>query len=1224
MAKRWSRFTHGQPWQQDDLDSARAAIRERSVWCRNKKTKGVHPTENRAYYSGRDGDLCDAAVAHWLGTLDRHNGNLICGFLPRILAATALLSGIETEKVDAATLAQRIADADRYGNWTDTRIRQFALLLKGATVRTRQPGSPPPFDAESGEMMLDATLLYVAQKLVSSERCPRQTPDAVRDLLSATFRNSKLSDTVEAFETVAHDLGLGAPEQPDLPLSASTALRHWICPDIARFLDDYPSGDPDAASGSTKADVQLIRDTFAAANGEDSPSAVLIHGREEGGKKMVAGEFLHFHTRLDSRNARVFEKSTDLSLPIFVEQCPYRDRWDMTLRVCAFLEAIDRNPASIHQTAHQIEDRVRELDLKERTRGAQQLMLERVRALHAANPALFVFLDVEDPERSRFSRALHETDILPLLDILQETNPHSIFLVTSSELDDQNWPLSTDRVRFHKASSLGMEDWCWYLAKDQTMVELANDFAAPHRREESWNRKHGIPGDLLAVMAQSFELSVGDEAALTRLDETVRSTIDRMPDTPEASDAIGRFADARRHIYGNYVDLLHKLDLLPLAALLAVVRYDHDGIVESSLTACLRHMDAGPTGLPCMTDPQLKEWIRKTLKRLGGRTMISAQVDTRPDPEERDKGEGAKESVYFFSRVVALNLLEALQDHQSHAALVRKAHHALAKRASERAVWKRINRPHINRFLDPMDHRRDAQAAMHLMAAAADTDLGDAWTSASKEPVRLIEKDVFSTTAPLPAEIAARYIYHTLLRDGIDSGFRLTMQMDLDDLRLKQFLLLILAPGRIHPWSARDLRTAKTLSGFELPTSVPDWLERAIGKEQVCKCLLSIALAAYHAQTPKVVWRVYAIYDDYWRTRFLKDGRPHIPTSLRATHGRMIAAVIDAALAIGRMPGDEAEDALSTSADADDGLAKITSERPAGLSGIIAWGEAERNTFVDACGIADGDPYRTSCKDTMRSFLRVDARLCDAAWLIGSATEEYRNKYETLIDREREYHVRDQRSGPIVRSGRSGRRYIRYLLGEISLPAPPSARSFSTLDARQEAARIISANIVRLNNHAGAERVGVLLDKARVLASQGAFNDAVMHIMTARNQRDETPVGPTTRAELLSMEASIWLLQDEAGILEEEARLPAFADVQRAISEIEKLDKSYDLLPTRLVRHFLEGRTFLCQPRRVDADIGRAKKAFGDARKLAEQLGSEKSLDLAHAWIEHADNLPPH
>lgn len=813
-------------------------------------------------------------------------------------------------------------------------------------------------------------------------------------------------------------------------------------------------------------------------------------------------------------------------------------------------------------------------------------------AEYSSFPALFVIADVEAFEFDLTRQTIRDTGIRRLIEALLAGNRDSRVLITTDEITEDQ-----------AVKSLAHRNCDIISVPPPTTADLKMFVAAKsfdRLPEVLVDSNSEIRGDDLVTLSALASLSYDPSEPRLRLsEEELREVQMFLAQKRTERD------QERRPVYRALVARIERWGLLHPLALIAA---SHDGVRDDSLERAFQRW--APFDQEVQDGVQgLDERLRAFREVAGDRFLRRSRLP-RFDPDEYSPAESSSEEdqVWDMDPSVAYWFLKILNE--SRPDIVAASHRLIAGIARERAQNKklRMRGPSGSRVTE--DASRDVQAYTSLLASIFVRP--DEHYEIAGPPLRTCEDDMFSLDPDRfkPAR-ALRFAAYALLREDIDHDHRLSMLFDEDSLRLDLYLLLFLETGRQHPTK---------LGPLTAPDQLPSHMRTNIFRHgEVLDLMSTAALSAYHSQRFDVLKGLVRLAENYLTNHedVLTDqeGDPtdqedeHLPVRL----SRLWCSEIDAYILLGGPFGGRGHcDTLRRLKDIQERL----------FPGI--------GRDIDALMGMDR-PFAY-----VKAYMRLLAREAELNSLIDPDGEEARSCYDQLDQLETRFSPDADQHDPVVLNGRVARRHLRYLLSEggIARQREDEIPAATTL---ARARGLLAVNTSRLRRFSGAERVGVMLDHARVELFQfeealksGDEAGAAVHVKSAKAYSDlahrrafSGAASQATRLEVLAVHSEACRRFAE---MEIDDRLPDVAYTGQALDaagiaahDLAKMAAGLRARPSIGLAHYLEAAALIAVHRARGAErtlVGKrhprpletARQKLFDARHVMGSIG-DRTLD---------------
>lgn len=800
-------------------------------------------------------------------------------------------------------------------------------------------------------------------------------------------------------------------------------------------------------------------------------------------------------------------------------------------------------------------------------------------------PALVVITDVEAFEFAPARHAIRDTGIRRLIEAILAGNRSSRVLITTT--DQISKRQAEDYVRPRGAELISIPP-----PNTADLRMFVAEGSYDRLPEQLRSSETEIRGDDLVALASLSSLAYYSDPSADPFSDQELAQIEEFlrKDYAERDHA-------RRPLYRSLIDRIAAWDLVKPIALIAA---SHDGVRDDSLARLLgrwngEQADAG-FDQP-KPDPRLVRF-----QQVAGDRFLRRSTVPRYDADEYSPAEthGESDQVWDMDPNVAYWLLKMLAERDPD--LASQSHRLIAGIARERAQNKKLRMRSTAGSRVTEDAPRDVQAYTSLLASIR-LDAGQAH-DLSGPPLRTCEEAMFSLDPSHfnPAR-ALRFAAFCLLREDIDRDYRLSMFYDEDQLRVDLYSLMFLETGRQHPTK---------LERLELPHKLPPHFRAGIFQpNEVLEFMNTVALAAYHSQRFDALETIGTLADRYVDENGLESEVHRL--------ARLWCCQLDAEILRGG------------------------SREGGGLEATITRLRAIQDRLFEGIGhqiddLIDADPDQSRFK----AYMRLLAREAELAALVEPAGEHAKACYELLDQLEARFSAVQDQHDPMVVNGRVARRYLRYLLSDGGLERQ-RCDGIDPVQTLKRVGGLLSVNTSRLRRFSGAERVGVLLDHARVelfqsivAQNRGDIAAVTRHIRSAHAYAESAykrafsgAASQATRLDVLAVysEASHQLAQGEL-----EGQIPAGEFPGRALDaagiaahDLWNMAKGMNAKPAIGLARQLEARALILQERYRRAGmtisgksdprpLDTARRRLADASKTMAAIG-DKSLD---ARIEQA------
>ncbi|MGP4691991.1 hypothetical protein [Agrobacterium cavarae] len=918
-----------------------------------------------------------------------------------------------------------------------------------------------------------------------------------------------------------------APVVPP-PGPFASVMTSWLDPDFRLQLfartRTYPEEDGSNLDKIAKTVIGELSDQSR------RKRLYLLQGAPHSGKKSVIAQILRDLAGAEAAPfLRLHEQTKPVrDLPVMAIVARSRDQNSLALYVRAFLQRLDdvNNNARPYWWEKgdgfpDVEHYHTELLKQAHDAGggvSTERTLAEIARLSKSYPAFYLFADLDGLGRDSILKLLRGYDATRLLNIL--SNHRDTRLVISAydrsavpeiRLDLDESSVATEQLPNPAVERLDRY-WSNGLVADPIKSELDEVWKKARRRLTLSQSRKPVEGECLVVGAAILQLAIQERE---RHGHHVQNVLDAVVAFTQHGDQmalIDRLNDLM-------IDIIEKRGLLPVISLIASAE---DGILQGTLMESLRawNIDA-PVSCPAFAENDVATKLA-VFKSLAGGFLLKQEDNVRLDEhefglEETDwsllKALSADEfqpvseedvkgfQVWSFDPAVRISLIRRLQRPGGQfSPLFREANRIVARAARRRAQHKKVNLQTPFSMQPQMDSARDIQAYICLLASMTKEEIDG---HSAEAALSGSTQDIFSLGGGFTAGVALRFAYFGLLREEIDRDYRLSMVSDQDILRLRLYLLLFLPLGSHHFSFVGDIAEDDALPAA-LPSAIPDHIAKTFDAEAVAALCATIAISAFHAHYPQVIDYVQDVLDKFLKTECsAKEKYLPVVASLVEDIAHVWLAKIDYAIAF-RTGLDEAASILGELLD-----------KPL----------FDHFTLTDAKSLLAAYDNAHGAK-TLKVWMRLKFRQAELHYL-NSEFEQAQKMFRELVDLDNFISSEKGLLEPVIFSGRTARRYIRYAFSD-PLVGPQRPASSVVAD---HAKAMIEVNISRQRRYAGVDRVGVLIDLARRHASEHSVRKAVGYITKANIRARRGPMSYLARMELLACLSTIriWCaLSDEA------------------------------------------------------------------------------------------------
>jgi hypothetical protein len=1028
-----------------------------------------------------------------------------------------------TQELSAVRIEAGILEVDS-GRASHARLVSHIL----APSRERPPRGYTALDkARLIDELVTLLARHTAHQLRDADVLGALDVDAAAYGLAEAVRapHSTLRDAVHAAMAVVR-LTEAAYRPPDFERDLQTRARpdykkrslHSIPDDILRYLPPPFGSDAESAS---RPNSGQIRDKAAEVRrqleGRDTSRISFIVGKAHAGKTGVLVEVLRGLAKDSESDSgsmslvlRARSTGGDRPLPVVVFDTQTLTNRSLTIKVFNYLSFLC-DPR--HATLRDVEMVSAAADSRD-TEGIDGL-LESIKKLHAAQPALFVFLDWEVFNADSTRSLLRRVGRARLLGALHDSNRDSRFVITAlGEVRSQ-----TERPLLHlpKMTRISLEDPDFgEIRRYLPGLRYPAGIAAPLTQLQVAMGTSKVPGDILLAMAIALDLHA-----------------DRPPETNEALTAIADYcrnatsspekADSRP----LFRLILRSLEGMRLLRAVMVIASSEDGMRIDSLRQVLAAWNDQEPFVEGFDWNAIDSGLR-ALTKVGASFFLVLRRSIAFDPDEFDVAEGASKDdlVWEISVKLVEHIQRAVESWPAPASgfepdqlrCMREARRQVASFARRRAQTKRMRSISWARPPEIYHLQRDIQSYTALLASIDPTEMGAGRpTGEDRTLLRMADGAVFTVGRSFDPRLALRYALKCILRKEIDDDHELTMVYDYDPIRLRLYLLMFFPLGLLHSWYVENLSLRQGSDVIALPEAIPIHLLQSFRAREIMMLLTTVAITAFHCQNAEVVtWarlraeELLALPDNQVST--------HDKEDLFLLGTRVWCSYIDAAIQHGA-PTDEP-------AGADPGLLRTLHY----VRGLL---DSHFADFKNGPPAAKGGIVTERERRRLIAWMRLRAREAELCALAASAQPgdsgmslDYAvSLYEGIERLEQKVATADGNEDPVVFSGRTARRYMRLLFrigqGESRPVGTASRRRDATIRG------LIEINKARLRRFGGADQVAVYLDEARyrVFAAPADLEFSIKLVRLALNLCDQGSASHGMRLEALLLLSDLLVVQ---------------------------------------------------------------------------------------------------
>lgn len=744
-------------------------------------------------------------------------------------------------------------------------------------------------------------------------------------------------------------------------------------------------------------------------------------------------------------------------------------------------------------------------------------LFEHVERLHKGCPTLFVFTDVDAFRADHGRNAIRDIGIRNLIETLIGSNRYSMVLITTSE---------SLKNPANNPAAVGLPPLL-EIPVEFHILEIGRFLRQEVRNSVPqtlfYQGFDGVRGDDLLSIAALINVSSGPMGPVF---DSCRAFLNKPPDKRRSE---------RAEIYRQLFAATEAAGMLHVMTLIAA---SVDGLRDDSLARLLEIWACHDGRVPTFRDAEgVREAVSSFSERAGARFVTRTRM-ARYDPEEYgfDEHHSEEDEVWEIDSLISAMFLESV--HEIEPSVAQHANRLVASLARQRAQNKKalMRAPLGSRATE--DASRDIQCYVSLLASIA---LPDTSEIVGKEGVlRLSERQVFSLDPEVfRARRSLRFAVQCLLQEDIDRDHRLTMVFDEDALRLDLYLLLFQQLGRQHP---------TLLQPLSLPDRLPEHLSPTyFSEDQLMELMSTVALSALHAQRFDVLHAIAALAESYI----------HDTAAPAAKIVRIWCSQIDAYILRGGVSGEDPSHRET--------LDFVRAVREKYFSGV-------RDYVLSA---SQGNELEPMQFEAIKADMRLLAREAEVSALTDAERAPAEELYAELERREALLSESFGQHDPIVLSGRVARRYLRFLFRhpQFRRTQGEDIASSDDITAVSKAKDLLSVNISRLRRFSGADRVGVMLDLARLQYLQGNLEVARRWAHAAYVRSLSGNASHSSKLDVFAVYADL-----NIHLAETDPSHPEYAEIgQRVAGQLFEVAKSLSYLPFRGIAEFLLARCFLLQ-----------------------------------------------
>ena len=1016
---------------------------------------------------------------------------------------------------------------------------------------------------ETGELCPTTGQLRVIERVLGLE------PHSLDQFLpmQQLDRGSKETKTADVDTQAAPPIHLSDPKATPEPrgdsgravLTNLNASGDWLAqlgkiePAIEAGVKAQPgSGRRFALPQDTDTDDEYIKELRKALRRE--PRLIVLSGEPFLGKKTKIKGLLRLIT--ETSDALIYDLAVE-GKP--VERLPIR-AWsarrlhyrELVERVHDFLE--EYYHARLGRNAHEPAT----LPMPEHRRPLDEL-IERINVNFRDLPAVFIFTDVDAFGENHARNVVRDIGIEQLIRTLLDANKASRIVITTNDFEAKG-KRSRQLINFPKHQLIRIDP--------PQLSELKHFVRREIRSAVS----------LYALYLHDATARVDDLVALAALiNLTYRDESKGLPEG--ATNVIERFVyssaehrdSSRRDVYRQLVDAIVQSSLLHPIALIAA---SEDGVRLDSMRYLLGVWRQQNDEVASYVDDGALNAALADFASTAGVLFLQRSGIVRYDAEEYDVHEkhGAEDTVWEMAPVISMYFLDALR--KLDAKIPSHAHRLIALIARIRSQQKKVSMRTLIGSRASEEGSRDIQCYVNLLASIS-LGVGDQLAT-NGPPLRLSEREIFAIDERFRPARALRFAVFCLLKEDIDHDYRLTMVFDEDALRLDLFLLLFQELGRVY---------APEVEPLKLPPVLPKHLTSGIfSPEEILDLMSTIALSAFHAQRFDVVDEVVKL-----------------ATEFASQHGIPESAIVLSRLWCCKFDASIRRGCWAQGLGHRETLAVVSTKR--------------REWFPDLADAVPKQPIEPEQLNYHRAHLRLLVREAELTGLVEEDRAKSIALYQKVEIIEAAVPTTAEQHDPVVLSGRIGRHYIEFLLRDLTVVTPSPATQILRGEILDNVEALISVNMSRLRRFSGADRVGVMLDMARLRLARGDLSGAHDYAESAKRRAFSGSVSHGGKLDVFQVLAEVKLsLVEQANIV----TLPEGYDSPRLLKEartavrnLRSVAEHLLYAPSLGMAHLLEARialiTDMQRRKRVsvtaDRYLSEALKAIRNARAALGPIG---------------------
>jgi hypothetical protein len=896
-----------------------------------------------------------------------------------------------------------------------------------------------------------------------------------------------------------------------------------------------------------------VKALWMALQGE--PRLIVLNGEPFLGKKAKIKGLLRLIA--DPSDSLVYELAAHgkpvVRLPVRAWSARRLHYRELVERVHDFLEAYSHGRAGIDAPAPM----PMPLPMPEHGRPLDEL-IESINVNFRDLPAVFIFTDVDAFGENHARNVVRDIGIEHLIRTLLDANKASRIIITTTDFEVRS-SRNRQLVNFpgHKLIQVDPP----HIAEVKQFIR--NDIRSLPQLSGLYEHETAVRGDDLVSVAALINITCEAEGALPDdAEESLQRFLDTAPDNRDL---------ARSEIYRQIIDAIAGTALLHPVALIAA---SEDGVRLDSMRYLLGIWAGSNDAVRTYdSDHDLDKALEDFAAIVGVRFLRRTGI-ARYDAEEYDIDEAhdPRDRVWEMDPIISMFFLDALRSFDR--TLPAHAHRLIALIARLRAQYKKVamRTPIGSRASE--EGSRDIQCYVNLLASIQLEDDDD--LSTAGPPLRLSEAEIFSITDRFSAARALRFAVLCLLKEDIDHDYRLTMVFDEDALRLDLHLLLFQELGRVYTPEVNPLK---------LPGQLPWHLKIGIfSPEEVLSLLTTTALSAFHAQRFDIV-----------------DGVVELAMAVAAEHKIPASSILLSRLWCCKI---------------DASILRGTWGRGFGHQATLKFVKLKRREWFGdlPTGIAD-EPVPESLLGRHKAHLRILVREAELTNLVEPDRSKADALYKQVEAIEAIVTTTAEQHDPVVLSGRAGRHYIQFLLRDPAILSRSAEAEARRCEIFEKVEALLSVNKSRLRRFSGADRVGVMLDIARLRIRRGDLAGAHHYAESAKRRAFSGNVSHGGKLDVFQVLAKAKLsLIERAGEAETRKGYDATRLLDEARTAIRNLRAVADHLgyaPSRGMAHLLEARAALATDAHSTASSEkRLNGALREIRAARRVLDSVGQVDL--------------